>query len=187
MSKKKQSALLQEFVYPIEDKNCIIIINIIKVVIEVNWNNHIIQLSRRTNIHSMDDKIETYKKLLTYEKNSDHHITISNVDILLLDNVSHERVVKNINEICQNIRKRMNIIYHYKYVLTLFGEERTREKNFIEDCESEKIFLFLEKNILKSMILHFKVDEKCNIYLLYCLNIEFQDSNLKIVIIFNNI
>jgi hypothetical protein len=76
------------------------------------------------------------------------------------------------------IEKRVNIINNHKYVTIHYGEDKTKQRNFIEQSESI-CFLSLEKNIVKSMVLHFKIDENCNVYLLYCVNIEFKKSNFK--------
>lgn len=111
--KKKQSGLFQKFVYPLDDKN---------YIIEVEWKNKVVQLSRKTNIHYINDKIEAYKKLVTNEYGYDHHTTSSNL--------SNERIVKNLKEVCAEIKRRVNAIYYYKHNTVIRGQEMNKDTDF---------------------------------------------------------
>jgi hypothetical protein len=84
----------------------------------------------------MDDREELYKKMLTLERNGDQHVSVCKSEYINKGNVSHERIVKNISEICKMIKRRVNIINNHKYVTIHYGEDKTKERNFIEESES---------------------------------------------------
>ena len=49
------------------------------VIIEVEWNQHLITLNRKTNNHYLNDKVDIFKKLVTIETDNDNYIQNSKI------------------------------------------------------------------------------------------------------------
>ena len=76
-------------------------------------------MNKNTNIHYLSDKIDIYKKMITNEYAHENFVNSTNL--------SNERIVKNIKDICLEIKRRVNSIYHYKHKTIVKGVELTKE------------------------------------------------------------
>jgi hypothetical protein len=70
-------------------------------------------MNRKMNKHYIYDKLDAHKKLATTEYGYENHVVASNL--------SNERVTKNLREICEEIKRRINQIYYYKHKTIIMG------------------------------------------------------------------
>jgi hypothetical protein len=76
-------------------------------------------MTRKTNSHYIQEKLEPHIKLTTFEYGCDNDVVTTNL--------CNKRISKCLRKICIEISRRVNQIYHYKHLTVMKGLEVNKE------------------------------------------------------------